>query len=50
MVRNLVGALLEVGKGKITKEEIYDILNNKDNKKRLPTSSPNGLYLYKINY
>ncbi len=50
MVRNLVGALLEVGKGKITKEEIYDILNNKDNKKRLPTSSPKGLYLYKINY
>lgn len=50
MVRNLVGALLEVGKNKLTEEELFDILNNKDNKKRLPTSSPNGLYLYKINY
>ncbi len=50
MVRNLVGALLEIGKGKITKEELKDILDNKENKRRLPTSSPNGLYLYKINY
>ena len=50
MVRNLVGTLLEVGKNKLTEEELFDILNNKDNKKRLPTSSPNGLYLYKINY
>ena len=50
MVRNLVGSLLEVGKGKLSIEELNDILNNKDNKRRLPTSSPNGLYLYKINY
>ena len=50
MVRNLVGALLEVGKGKIEIEVIENMLNNKDNKRRLPTSSPNGLYLYKINY
>lgn len=50
MVRNLVGALLEVGKHKIEKEVIESMLNDKDNKKRLPTSSPNGLYLYKINY
>ncbi len=50
MVRNLVGALLEIGKGKLSIEELNDILNNKDNKRRLPTSSPNGLYLYKINY
>ena len=50
MVRNLVGALLEVGKHKIEKKEIESMLNDKNNKKRLPTSSPNGLYLYKIYY
>lgn len=49
MVRNLVGALIEIGKGKIKEDLIQEMLNN-ETKKRLPTSSPNGLYLYKINY
>lgn len=50
MIRNLVGALLEVGRGKIDKEVIRDMLDNYMIEKRLPTSSPNGLYLIKINY
>lgn len=50
MVRNLVGALIEVGKNKVDKSVIISMLNNPDEEKRLPTSSPNGLYLYKINY
>jgi len=50
MVRNIVGALIEVGKNKIDKFIIYEMLHNKDCIKRLPTSSPNGLYLLKINY
>jgi len=50
MVRNLVGALLEVGKEKIDKDVIQDMLEKPEIEKRLPTSSPNGLYLYKINY
>lgn len=50
MVRNLVGALLEVGKNRLSIDELRDILDNDNNKRRLPTSSPNGLYLYKINY
>lgn len=50
MVRNLVGALIEVGKGKIGKEDLEEMLYNSNIDKRLPTSSPNGLYLYKINY
>lgn len=49
MVRNLVGALIEVGKGKVCEDTIKDMLDLKI-EKRLPTSSPNGLYLYKINY
>ncbi len=50
MVRNLVGALIEVGKGKVSIDTIRDMLNLKDFEKRLPTSSPNGLYLLKIRY
>lgn len=49
MVRNLVGALVEVGKNKISNNLIKDMLELKT-EKRLPTSSPNGLYLIKINY
>jgi len=50
MIRNLVGALLEVGKSKIDINNVKDMLDNPELEKRLPTSSPNGLYLVKINY
>lgn len=50
MIRNLVGALIEVSKGKIDISVIENMLNNPSVEKRLPTSSPNGLYLIKINY
>lgn len=50
MVRNLVGALLEVGKGKQNIDDIKEMLNNPEQEKRLTTVSPNGLYLIKINY
>lgn len=50
MVRNLVGSLIEVGKCKIDKCVIKEMLENPEIEKRLPTSSPNGLYLYKIKY
>jgi len=50
MVRNLVGALLEVGKGKIDKYVIKNMLDNYEICKRLPTSKSEGLYLMKINY
>ncbi len=50
MVRNLVGALLEVGKGKVEINTIKDMLDNPEKEKRLTTVSPNGLYLIKIKY
>ena len=50
MVRNLVGALIEIGKGKIDLNVIKDMLDNPDKEKRLTTVSPNGLYLTKIRY
>ncbi len=49
MVRNLVGALIEIGKGKINQEVIQKMLDNKISK-RLPTASPQGLYLIHIEY
>ncbi len=49
MVRNLVGALVEVGKGKVSSQDIQDMLELKT-AKRLPTFSPNGLYLKRIKY
>ena len=50
MVRNLVGALLMVGAGKIKESTIKDMIDNPDKEKRLTTVSPNGLYLVDINY
>lgn len=50
MVRNIVGALLEVGKCKIRKEEIDSMINNPNIPKRLPTAKAEGLYLNKVWY
>lgn len=50
MVRNLVGALLEVGKCKIKSDVIKDMLDNPNVKKTLPTAPAEGLYLNKIWY
>ena len=50
MVRNLVGALLEVGKGKIEASYIKEMLKNYDKKVTLPTAFSCGLYLTSIKY
>ncbi len=50
MVRNIVGALLEVGMCKISFLDIDDMVNKPDKKKSLPTAPPQGLYLNKIWY
>jgi len=50
MVRNLVGALLEVGKEKVDEKVLKEMLLKPEIEKRLSTSSPNGLYLSKIVY
>ncbi len=49
MVRNLVGALFQVGLGAIEPEEIKKMVENKSNV-TTPTMPPNGLYLNKIYY
>ncbi len=50
MVRNLVGALIEVGLNKVSTEVIKDMLEKPYLSKQLSTAKANGLYLVKIKY
>lgn len=50
MVRNMVGALIDVGKGKNTKEDIVNLLNSPKTDKMLSTAPAKGLTLDKIYY
>lgn len=49
-VRNMVGSLLLVGRGKWTPDDIKVILESKDRTKSGPTAPPQGLYLVQIFY
>ena len=44
MVRNLVGSLVYIGKGKQAPRWIDELLQMKDRKLAAPTFSPDGLY------
>ncbi len=50
MVRNIVGALVEIGKGKEAPEWIESLLKEKDRRLAAPTFSPNGLYFWGPTY
>jgi len=50
MVRTIVGALLEVGKGKISLEKINQLFLTKQRVKDIPTAPPHGLCLMKVIY
>lgn len=50
MVRNLVGAMLDVSKNKVYEEEIKEALINYNQEKHFSTALPQGLYLNKIDY
>jgi len=50
MVRNLVGTFLEVGLGRITPQEIKDILHGRDRTLAGPTAAARGLWLMKVLY
>ncbi len=50
MVRNIVGTLVEVGRGKITPEEFRAILESKDREQAGATAPPQGLFLLAVDY
>lgn len=50
MVRNIVGTLVEIGRGKMTLNSISEALELKDRRKTGPTAHANGLFLEKIKY
>ncbi|NLN59422.1 MAG: tRNA pseudouridine(38-40) synthase TruA [Deltaproteobacteria bacterium] len=50
MVRNIVGTLVEVGKGKITPEDLKVILDSRDRRKAGMTAPAHGLFLAEVHY
>lgn len=50
MARVIVGTLIDVGRGKITVEQIKAILSKKDRTAAGPTTPPNGLFLMEVRY
>lgn len=50
MVRNIVGCLVYVGKGKYSPEWMPELLESRDRAKAAPTFSANGLYLAGVTY
>jgi tRNA pseudouridine38-40 synthase len=50
MVRNIVGTLVYVGKGKHPPQWVKEVLHSKDRARAAPTFGPEGLYLEKIEY
>ncbi len=50
MVRNIVGCLVYVGKGKYPPEWLAEVLTSRDRKHAAPTFAPDGLYLRHIQY
>ena len=50
MVRNIVGTLIEVGKGNIKSEKIIEILKKEDRRAAGKTANPEGLYLKNVFY
>lgn len=50
MVRNIVGCLVYVGKGKLSPEWLAEVLSGRDRARAAPTFMPDGLYLRRVDY
>jgi len=50
MVRNIVGTLVETGRGRIPPDSMKEILESRDRRKAGQTAPPQGLFLERIDY
>lgn len=50
MVRNIIGTLIDVGRGKISKEEFEEIFHARDRRKAGIKAPPQGLFLTMVKY
>jgi tRNA pseudouridine38-40 synthase len=50
MVRKMMGTLLEVGRGKLTAEDLEKLFAMKDRSKSGPTAPPQGLWMVKVEH
>ena len=50
MVRNIVGTLVYVGKGKHESEWVRQVLESRERSRAAPTFAPEGLYLERVKY
>jgi tRNA pseudouridine38-40 synthase len=50
MVRNLVGTLVGIGRGRLTSNDFWDILQSKDRRRAGMTAPAHGLYLLRVLY
>jgi tRNA pseudouridine38-40 synthase len=50
MVRNIVGTLVEVGRGMRSSQSFAELLEARDRTQAGPTAPPHGLYLMKVKY
>ena len=50
MVRNFVGTLLEVGRGKLGPEDVDRLLKARDRTQAGPTAPAHGLHLIRVDY
>ncbi|KPK45761.1 MAG: hypothetical protein AMK74_02455 [Nitrospira bacterium SM23_35] len=50
MVRNIVGTLVEIGRGRMPSKKMREILESRDRKNAGQTSPSNGLFLERIDY
>jgi len=50
MVRNIVGTLVEIGRGKIEPKDMKKILKSKNRNMAGPTAPARGLFLKEVKY